>query len=380
MFVTGEIPAGFNSTAAEEVKKSVSIPVISVGRYNDPSIAEDVLLSGKADLISFGRESLAEPELPNKLAEGRLDEIIPCIACLQGCAGYMFDPNKLKITCLMNPFTGKEGTHKIEPSQKVKKVMVVGAGPGGLEAAWILAKRGHRVTCYEKEQQIGGQFRIGGIPPTKQDIMKGVKYQLTMCNKFGVEIITGTEVTPEYIFAEKPDAVVLATGGNPLYPNIIGIKNPNLLNAIDVLDAKKQYGQKVLVIGGGMVGAETADFLCERGCDVTVVEMRSGIALDVLEGPAKLLKSRLERCKATIITDATVTEIFEDGIMYQSEGKDMRISGFDNVVLALGTTANNPLEKALQGKVNELYTIGDAVKARKAIDAMEEAIEVAIRI
>ena len=380
MFVTGEIPAGFNSTAAEEVKKSVKIPVISVGRYNDPCIAEDVLLSGKADLISFGRESLADPELPNKLAEGRLDEIIPCIGCLQGCAGYMFDPEKLKITCLMNPFTGKEGTHKIEPTRKVKKVIVVGAGPGGLEASWILAKRGHQVTCYEKEQQIGGQFRIGGMPPTKQDIMKGVKYQLTMCNKFGVEIITGTEATPELILAKKADAVVLATGGTPLYPNIKGIKNPNLLNAIDVLDAKKQYGQKVIVIGGGMVGAETADFLCERGCDVTVVEMRSGIALDVLEGPAKQLRSRLERCKATIITDAAVSEIFEDGIMYQSEGKDMKISGFDNVVLALGTMANNPLEKALQGKVNELYTIGDAVKARKAIDAMEEAIEVAIRI
>lgn len=380
MFVTGEIPAGFNSTAAEEVKKSVKIPVLSVGRYNDPSIAEDVLQSEKADLISFGRESLAEPELPRKLAEGRVDEIIPCIGCLQGCAGYMFNPDKLKITCLMNPFTGKEGTHKIEPTTKVKKIMVVGSGPAGLETAWVLAKRGHQVTCYEKEKQIGGQFRIAGIPPTKQDIMKGVKYQLTMCKKFGVDIVTSTEVTMEMVEAQNPDVVVLATGGGPLCPSIKGIDGAHIVNAVDVLDAKKPYGAKVLVLGGGMVGAETADFLCERGCDVTVVEMREGIALDVLDGPANLLKGRLESRHAKIRTETRVMEILEDGIMYEKDGKTAELCGYDTIVLALGTVAYNPLEASLRGKVKELYVIGDAIKARKAIDAMEEAIEIAVRI
>lgn len=380
MFVTGEIPAGFNSTAAEEVKKSVKIPVLSVGRYNDPSIAEDVLQSEKADLISFGRESLAEPELPRKLAEGRVDEIIPCIGCLQGCAGYMFNPDKLKITCLMNPFTGKEGTHKIEPTTKVKKIMVVGSGPAGLETAWVLAKRGHQVTCYEKEKQIGGQFRIAGIPPTKQDIMKGVKYQLTMCKKFGVDIVTSTEVTMEMVEAQNPDVVVLATGGGPLCPSIKGIDGAHIVNAVDVLDAKKPYGAKVLVLGGGMVGAETADFLCERGCDVTVVEMREGIALDVLDGPANLLKGRLESRHAEIRTETRVMEILEDGIMYEKDGKTAELRGYDTIVLALGTVAYNPLEASLRGKVKELYVIGDAIKARKAIDAMEEAIEIAVRI
>ncbi len=380
MFVTGEIPAGFNSTAAEEVKKSVSIPVISVGRYNDPSIAEDVLMSGKADLISFGRESLAEPELPLKLAEGRQGEIIPCIGCLQGCAGYMFNPDKLKITCLMNPFTGKEGTHKMEPASQCKKVMVVGAGPGGLEASWILAKRGHQVTCYEKEEQIGGQFRIGGMPPTKQDIMKGVKYQLTMCKKYGVNLTTGTEVTEETIKKECPDVVVLATGGKPLYPNIKGIADVDIINAVDVLDSKKSYGSKVLVLGGGMVGAETADFLCERGCAVTIVEMREDIAMDVLDGPAKLLKGRLASRNAEIITEAKIVEILQDGIIYEKHGNVEQLGAYDTIVLALGTVANNPLEESLRDKVKELYVIGDAVKARKAIDAMEEAIEIAVRI
>jgi len=199
MFVTGEIPAGFNAAAAEGVKNVVGIPVISVGRYTDPFIAESVLAAGQADLISFGRASLAEPELPNKLSKGLIGEITPCVGCLQGCAGYMFDPEKLKITCLMNPFTGKEGTHKIEHSERAKKVLVVGAGPAGLEASWILASRGHQVICLEKEDQPGGQFRVASIPPVKQDIAKGIKYLMTMCGKYGVEIRYGIEATPDMV-------------------------------------------------------------------------------------------------------------------------------------------------------------------------------------
>jgi len=174
------VAPGYNIYAAEEIKKVVNTPVIAVGRINDPLLAEDIIESGKADMVSLGRESIADPEIPNKVAAGRIEEISPCIGCMQACVGYLFDPNHLKISCLVNPFTGRETELNIEKAEKPKKVMVVGGGPGGLEAAWVAAKRGHKVTLCEKENTLGGQYRIGAIPPAKQDIMKALRYYITM--------------------------------------------------------------------------------------------------------------------------------------------------------------------------------------------------------
>jgi 2,4-dienoyl-CoA reductase-like NADH-dependent reductase (Old Yellow Enzyme family)/thioredoxin reductase len=380
MFVPGAIPPGFNAVAAEEVKKSVTIPVITVGRINDPFLAEDIISSGKADLISFGRESLADPELPNKVLAETPDEIAPCIACLQGCVGYLFNPAILKISCLVNPFTGKEGTHKLEMAPVKKKVMVVGGGPGGLLAAWVAAKRGHDVTCYEQKDVLGGQFRLGGVPPTKQDIITALKYYVTLGNKYGVRYRTGQEVTPRIVAAEKPDVVILATGGIPLRPAIPGIDNPRFVDAIDLLDGKQAVDGSVLVVGGGMVGAETADFLGERGCRVTIIEMADAIAKNVQPGPRLYLLQRLQECRTTILVNATVQELHDDGVTYQSAGARQRLEGFDAVVLALGAAAYNPLEEHIRGLVKEVYVIGDAAKARTAIDATQEAARIAVAI
>jgi len=377
MFVPPSVPQGFNTDAAAEVKRSVTIPVIAVGRIHDPFLAEDILLSGKADMISMGRASLSDPEIPNKVAENRVHEISPCIACLQGCVGNLFDPDILKVSCLVNPLTGREGVISTDKTTEPKKVVVVGSGPGGLKAAYIAAQKGHDVTCYEKSTVLGGQFRVAGIPSTKHDILSAIKHYVTMGRKYGVTFKTGTEVTAELIQKEKPDVVILATGSVPLLPKIKGIENPSFLKAIDVLEGKRETGEKVLVIGGGMVGSETAEFIAERGSKVTILEMMPAIAVDVPPGPRMYLLARLDEYGVTAITGAKVTEFHEDGVTCLIADKEEMLTGYDSIVLAMGSTAFNPLEEKIKDKGYEVFVIGDAIKARKALSATEEALKVA---
>jgi len=374
------VAPGYNIYAAEEIKKVVNIPVIAVGRINDPLMAEDILEDGKADMVSLGRESIADPEFPNKTASGLIEEISPCIGCMQACVGYLFDPNHLKISCLVNPFAGREGELNLEKAEKSKKVMVVGGGPGGLEAAWIAAKRGHKVTLYEKENVLGGQYRIGAIPPTKQDVLKALRYYITMGKKYGVEYKTGVEINEDLIMKENPNVVILATGGVPLMPNIKGIDNPKFAKAIDVLEGKKETGMNVLIVGGGMVGVETADFLSEHSHKVTIVEMLPEIAKDEQDAVKYFLLERLKKYEVKAITSATVKEFLDGGVVFNIAGKEEKLIGFDTVVLAMGAKAYNPLEEKIKGKVQEVYVVGDAVKARKAVEAIEEAARVAVKI
>jgi NADPH-dependent 2,4-dienoyl-CoA reductase/sulfur reductase-like enzyme len=308
-------------------------------------LAEDVLKSGRADAICFGRESIADPEIPNKVKEGRLDEISPCIACLQSCLGYLFDASVNKVSCLVNPVTGHEGEYDLSEAKTKKKVMIVGAGPAGLEAAWVAAKRGHKVTVYEKEAAAGGQFRLAAIPPTKHEILQMLKYYLTMGKKYGVTYRYNTEVTEDLVDREQPDAVILATGGTPLLPAIPGIHRKNFSSVRDILDGLVTPGGNVLIVGGGMSGAETADFLGEHGRRVTIVEMLPAIAQDVESGIRVFLMKRLDEHGTQMITCAKVKRFYEDGVAYEQDGAEKELRGFDTIVLSLGVKSYNPWRK-----------------------------------
>ena len=371
-------PLGYMTQFAEDVKGSVNIPVITVGRINDPYIAEELVASGRADMVSIGRQSIADPHFPNKIMSGRVDEIIPCIACHQGCSEQMLLGNG--ITCVVNPFSGREGEWKIEPTKKSKKIMVVGAGPAGLEAAWIMAKRGHQVTVYDKDDEVGGNFRIAALPPGKGDLAKSISFYFHMGRKHGVKYALGTEVNAELIKREGPDAVILATGSLPLMPAINGIKNVNFIKANDVLAGKAATGSKVLIAGGGMIGSETAEFLCEYGKEVTIVEMRPEIAADMNEMVKINFMRRLKAHGVKALTSAKITSFHDTGIDYEQDGQSHSLKGFDTIILSLGTVANNPLEDQIRDLVEDVRVIGDARKAGKVLKAIQEAAEIAISI
>ena len=373
------IPHGFLLSDAEEIKKSVKIPVIAVGRINDPLMAEDALLRGKADMIAMGRQALADPEYPNKVFARKEREIAPCIGCLQGCVGYVLDPVKLKVSCMVNPFCGKESEMKITPADTQKKVIIVGGGPAGLEAAWVAAKRGHDVTLYEKSGKLGGNFRIAAIPPAKQEILNAIEYYKVMGDKYGVDYQLNVDVTEEMILEKNPDVVILATGGAEIIPNIPGVNQENVFTSSQVLTGEKDPVGKVLVIGGGMVGCETADFLGEYGCGTTIVEMLDDVAMDVQAAVRYYLMERLERYKVAIETKTKVKEIKKNSVIVEKEGKETELTGFDAIIVSVGYKPVNNLQAKLEGKV-QLHIIGDAVKTRKAIEGIYEAANVALEI
>ena len=384
IFASPAVPPGFLLSVSQEIKKAVSVPVIAVGRINHPLIAEDAIGSGKADLIAWGRPSLADPELPNKVAAGQLDEICPCIYCSQGCLRTFPYPGKplpkWGVTCLLNPFCGQEGEMQIRSAPKRKKVIIIGGGPGGLEAAWVAAARGHQVTLYEKRPALGGQFRIAAMPPFKQDIAKAIAYYLHMCKKHGVSFKLGTEATVEQIVTDHPDAVVIATGSEPIIPDMRGINRHRVATAWDILEGKEQAGHKVLIVGGGMVGCEVADFLGEHLHQVTIVEMLPEIASDIPPPVKYFLLQRLRDYGVQIEIETSVVEFLDDGAIVSRNGKTAALRGFDTIVLAMGTKSVDSLKKQLEEKISELYVIGDALAPRKAIEAIEEGAKIALKI
>ncbi|MBZ4666329.1 FAD-dependent oxidoreductase [Mahella sp.] len=360
---------GWITDFAADVKKVVSIPVITVGRINDPIMAETIIASGKADFVAMGRASLADPELPNKAAAGRFDDINYCIGCLQGCIGSLNKGNPGG--CLVNPVTGRESELIIEPAEQKKKVFVAGGGPAGMEAAMVAAQRGHEVHLYEKSDRVGGQYAIGAIPPNKGEIDMFIVWQYNQLKKHGVNIHFNTELTADIVEQETPDAVIVATGGEPLIPNIPGKDRPNVVNANDVLLGKVNVGHRVIVIGGGMVGSETADHLANHGKEVMIVEMLPVIAKDEEAAVRYFLMKDLKQNDVKIYVNAPVKEILDDGIISEIDGTETKIGPADTIVLAIGARSVNTLTRQLEGKVPQVIAIGDAVKVCKALEAVE---------
>ena len=362
-------PHGWLAGYAEEVKKVVRVPVITVGRINDPFVAESIIASGKADFVAMGRASLADPEFPKKAKAGLFDEIRPCIACNEGCIGILFTDQPIK--CVLNPTLGREAEWVIRPAEKAKKVVVIGGGPAGMEAAATAAKAGHKVSLFEKEGRLGGLFYLASVPPNKGEIGNFVEYQIKQLEKFKIKVTLNANVTPEVIDSEKPDVVINATGGIPVTPDIPGIAaKPNVVNAYDVLAGKVFVGAKAVVIGGGMVGAETANHLANHGKSVTLVEMLPDIATEIQNINRSALLQDLEKGRVRILVETTVKEVLTDGVLV-IKGCDTESIGADTVVVASGSRTDGGLENKLAGRPYKVVSIGDAIKVGKVVDAIE---------
>jgi len=368
---TYNINHGWNVNAAEEVKKVCQVPVIAVGRINDPLVAEGILRSGKADFVAMGRASLADPELPSKAKEGRFEDIRPCIACTIGCLGLLY--KDVPIKCVLNPHLGKEAEQKTEKTKTPKDVVVVGAGPGGLAAAITAAALGHKVRVYEKEDRAGGQFKVAAIPPTKGEISGFVSWQETQLNKLGVQIEYNKCVTVDFLKENPADVVIVATGGTPLIPKIKGFDLPHVCTAVDVLSGKATAFSKVVIIGGGKTGAETAHHLSIQNKKVTIVEMQRGIAQDAAFHPRQQLLNYLTKRNVSIMTDTTVTEISENSVKVTGKA-ELEIPA-DTVVMAIGTKSENKLADELKSAGLEVLVIGDAEKVGTVMEAVEQGFE-----
>jgi 2,4-dienoyl-CoA reductase-like NADH-dependent reductase (Old Yellow Enzyme family)/thioredoxin reductase len=360
-----DIP-GYQIPLAAEVKKVTSVPVIAVGRL-DPELGEQILEEGKADFVAIGRRLIADPELPNKTAAGRLDEIIPCINCME-CIERPVTEGR-GTACAVNAATGHEREFHIQATDKVRKVVVVGGGPAGMEAARVAALRGHHVVLFEKGNRLGGQLLVATIPPYKEELALFTEYMAGQLNRAGVDVHLNVEATPELIAEENPDAVVIAVGGIPITPDIPGIDTPNVVTAQDVI-AGRDIGQDVVIIGGGMVGCETGHYLAEKGKHVTIIEILKRLASDVSPMMRRRLIDGLREKQVGMITSADCEEITENSVLVTTGGEERQKIPADSVIIAVGYRANDALFREIEGRFNNVHYIGDAANPQRIREAI----------
>jgi 2,4-dienoyl-CoA reductase (NADPH2) len=395
------VPRGVFGYLAKGIKELVDVPVISGHRINDPDTAREMIADGLCDMVAMGRPLIADPFLPEKARTGQEKGILHCIACAQGCFDNLF---KLKpVECLCNPKAGREKQAAVEKTKAPKKVMVVGGGAAGMSAALSAQEKGHNVTLYEKNKRLGGQLYLASAPPGREEfaeLAKDLEHQVALS---AINVVLGRSVDEALIDLEKPDAVILSTGALPIKPPIAGVDLPHVVQAWDVLQGNAITGRRVVIIGGGAVGVETALFLAEKGTlspqalkfllvnraeapedlyelatrgtkEIVVIEMIGKMGKDIGKTTRWGVLQDLSRYKIKTRTTARALEITDACVKVEKDG-DIEEIPADTVVLAVGADSANPLQESIENKGIPCKVIGDADRVGLAFDAVHQGFE-----
>ncbi len=364
------LPYGCMIDMTEQVKKAVvKIPIIAVGKLGLPDIAIKVIREDKADIIALGRALLADPYWPNKVKENKVKDIRPCICCHDGCMNRIV--NRRSLSCAVNPRTGKEKYYNLDSIQIKKKVLVIGGGISGMEAARISATRGHNVTLYEKSNELGGHLIAAGVLDFKQDIKRLLEWYKKEVYRLKIKIKKEIKVTPDLVKAENPDIIIVATGSTCVIPQVKNIQNLKAITGVDLLLSKKTIGENILILGGGVMGCEIALWLAQNGKIVTVIEKLPKVAQGIFSGDRDLLLTLLLRNNVKIFTNSSIV-IENNKVVVVTEERLLhkeRIP-FDNIIVCVGLRSEDSLYNILSKDFTEVYKIGDCKEPRKILDAI----------
>lgn len=373
-----DLPRGFNVENAARIRRETGMLTVAVGRINDPAQADDILENDKADMVVIGRAQLADPEFCNKAMEGRESSIIRCVGCNQGCYDGFVSPEIPFITCLRNPALGREEEYKLIKTETPKKVLIAGGGIAGLEAALQLKKREHHPVICEASGSLGGQFALAGEAPRKEEMKEAALAMGIQVIEEGIEVRLKTPVSTSLIEEIKPDEVIIAIGSAPIELHIPGINQTHVTNSHDVLAGKVFVSGKVVVIGGGLVGLEVAEYVHEKAESVTVVEMLDKVAKDLGQLRNICVMESLYAAGVRTLTNAKCIEIKENAVVIDRMGNVEEIP-CNSVVVAIGAKSRNFENISTFCEKLEIpcHIIGDAVRARRALNAVAEANEVA---
>ncbi|HWQ76836.1 MAG TPA: FAD-dependent oxidoreductase [Syntrophomonas sp.] len=376
-------PQGCFVELAHSIKQMVPVPIIAVGRIKTAAMADRIIAENKADFVAVGRAHLADPEWVFKSMTGQAEDIAPCIGCLQGCIDSLSAVQSAGISCLVNPWAGREFQLKLNKTESPARIIVVGGGPAGLNAAWVMAARGHHVILVEEQKEFGGQLNLAAMVPGKEEFREAIRYFSRKVQSAGVEIIEGKRADVDFIKNLNPDKVIVATGARPVTPQISGTESAFAIQAWEALKFGHVEGQRVAVVGGGAVGIETAELLTSLGKDVTVIEMQPywGKGMGAIWRWYVKNKRDKKEINFKIVTSAKVIRVEPHQIVMENKGQAIILGNIDAIVLAVGARSNNYLGKEIQAQLGiPVQVIGDAKEVRNALEAVREGVQAGLAV
>ncbi len=399
--IVTEVPRGAFNYLPAGIKREVDVPVIASHRINDPGLAREMLTDGICDMVAMGRALIADPQLPMKARGGKEESIVHCIGCAQGCFDHLFEMRAVE--CLVNPLAGHERERAVEETKEPKRIMIVGGGAAGMAAATVASRRGHSVSLFEMGAKLGGQLNIAGVPPGRGEFITLSHDLAGEVGRSGVSVSLNVTVDEDIVRRENPDLVILATGARPMILNILGADLPNVVQAWDVLSDNIRTGEKILVIGGGAVGTETALFLAGKGTpspealrfllikgaepaedlreiavrgvkDVALIEMLDRVGSDIGKSTRWGILQELERSGVNVMKGAKAVEIKKTSVIVDVSGELKEIPA-DTVVMAAGSVPENPLDDKIKAMGIPVEVVGDAGGVAKAFEAVHNGFE-----